>query len=219
MPYSSVIHKADQRLESHGSFYNMHLTCKTEQPLFGPIAFINDIGLNPESKFGISHGTANSVIIPVLGDLLFNKAINTSQAITTEEVLYVCEPGADCTIENGYEQQVIHFLQIGFNSLKPLKQSDAVFPLRLTEYNVLARADKELPCMISLGVYRGRAKGQYSLKNKAHGVFAYVINGAFEIEDRLLENRDGLALWNLEEMEFEALSEQSILMIIETPIA
>ena len=45
--------------------------------------------------------------------------------------------------------------------------------------------------------------------------FVFIIEGAFEVQNRLLEARDGLSLWNLSKLEFEALSNDAILMIIE----
>ena len=50
-----------------------------------------------------------------------------------------------------------------------------------------------------------------------NGFFAFVIEGAFELEGRLLHARDGLALWNLEKIEWEALSGGAILLVLQVP--
>ena len=42
-----------------------------------------------------------------------------------------------------------------------------------------------------------------------------VINGAFEIQNRLLENRDAIILWEITELEFEALSENALIIFFE----
>ena len=43
----------------------------------------------------------------------------------------------------------------------------------------------------------------------------FVIHGAFEVENRLLESRDGLAIWNTDRIELEALSNEAILLLLE----
>lgn len=66
-----------------------------------------------------------------------------------------------------------------------------------------------------IGIYRGRSKENYNLKNSNNGVFVYVINGAFDVHGRLLESRDGLSLWDTREIEFEALSDNAIILLFE----
>jgi redox-sensitive bicupin YhaK (pirin superfamily) len=46
----------------------------------------------------------------------------------------------------------------------------------------------------------------------------YVIEGAFEVQYRLLHARDGLALWEAERVEWEALSNDAILLVLEVPL-
>ena len=45
-------------------------------------------------------------------------------------------------------------------------------------------------------------------------VFAFVIDGVFEVQDRLLHARDGLALSNFKAIDFEALSNESVILLI-----
>ena len=69
---------------------------------------------------------------------------------------------------------------------------------------------------ISIGKYGGRSEGIYQSRKNVRGVFAFVVEGAFEVQNWLIEKRDGLALWNLTEVEFEALSEGAVLLLIES---
>lgn len=68
-----------------------------------------------------------------------------------------------------------------------------------------------------IGVFGGRESGNYVLKKAGNGIFGMVINGAFEFQNRLLENRDAILLWDLEELEFEALSENALILFFEVP--
>lgn len=70
-----------------------------------------------------------------------------------------------------------------------------------------------------IGRYDGREEGIYEVQNPdAHGVFVFVIEGAFEVQNRLLHARDGLSLINVAEVDFEALSNDAMLLILEIPM-
>jgi redox-sensitive bicupin YhaK (pirin superfamily) len=69
---------------------------------------------------------------------------------------------------------------------------------------------------LSIGQFRGRQEARYQLSHKTHGLFVFVIEGAFEVQGRLLHPRDGLAFWNVAEpAELEALSNDAIILLME----
>jgi redox-sensitive bicupin YhaK (pirin superfamily) len=72
-----------------------------------------------------------------------------------------------------------------------------------------------LPFTVSIGKFSGRAETTYKLTSENSGLFVFVIEGAFELEGRLLHARDGLALWEIKEVELEALSNDAIILLIE----
>jgi len=55
------------------------------------------------------------------------------------------------------------------------------------------------------------------LQNYHNKFFCFVIAGAFELENRLLQMRDGLAVNGPCAVELEALSEGALLLTIELP--
>jgi quercetin 2,3-dioxygenase len=73
-------------------------------------------------------------------------------------------------------------------------------------------------CVCAIGKFAGRADMVYQLRNENAGVFVYVIEGAFEVQNRLLHANDGLALWDAAAIEAEALSNDAILLVIEQPL-
>ena len=75
-----------------------------------------------------------------------------------------------------------------------------------------------MPFTVSIGKFSGRGETIYKLPNRNSGLFAFVIEGAFEVEGRLLHARDGLTLWETEEAEMEALSNDAIVLLIELPL-
>ncbi len=46
-------------------------------------------------------------------------------------------------------------------------------------------------------------------------LYFFVIQGAFEVANRLLEARDGLGLWSVKEVELEALSNEAIVLVLQ----
>ncbi|WP_409034090.1 hypothetical protein [Runella sp.] len=67
-----------------------------------------------------------------------------------------------------------------------------------------------------MGKFGGREEGIYTVRNpERNGVFIFVIEGAFEVQNRLLHPRDGLSLTHVTEVEFEALSNDAILLVLE----
>jgi quercetin 2,3-dioxygenase len=85
-------------------------------------------------------------------------------------------------------------------------------------HTIITAADLNQPAYAYIGKYDGRKKGIYSLQNKNNGIYCFVIEGAFEIQDRLLHAKDGLAIWNTDEIDFEALSNGAILLLFELPL-
>ncbi len=53
------------------------------------------------------------------------------------------------------------------------------------------------------------------MKSSANSLYTFIVDGAFEIEGRLMHARDGLALWNTEKIELEALSNNAIVVVLE----
>ncbi len=62
-------------------------------------------------------------------------------------------------------------------------------------------------------MFKGREEVDFCLRKK--GAFTYVIRGAFEVQHRLIETGDGVALWNTSNIEIEALSDNAVILVIE----
>lgn len=69
---------------------------------------------------------------------------------------------------------------------------------------------------VSIGKFTGRHDVVYTPANPHNRLFVYVIDGAFEVQGRLLHPRDGLGLWDEpDNIELEALSNDAIVLLIE----
>jgi len=189
---------------------------KTIWPGFGSLQEFNDDTLAGISEYsGQNQPDTLQILLPLVGGIIWK-----SQA--KEEIL---EPGellialteSEYEIRNPHEEALVNYLDIRLSSssgglgLNPGKTS---FDLDQT-LNTLIPVWKASGLSLSLGKFGGRVSGNYKLKIHDHGVFAFVISGAFEVQDRLLHVRDALSLSNAEMLDFECLSEEGILLLLE----
>ena len=60
---------------------------------------------------------------------------------------------------------------------------------------------------------------QYQLKDKSNGVYAFVLKGDFTINNQMLNNRDGLGIWDLASLNIVANSANAELLLMEVPMS
>lgn len=63
--------------------------------------------------------------------------------------------------------------------------------------------------------FDGREEINYTLHDQMNRVFVWVVQGAFEVKNRLLEQRDGMIVRGLGNIDAEALSNEAILLLVE----
>lgn len=159
------------------------------------------------------------MILPVSGAVSYQDAETRFKPVASEEVL-LAGSRKDYSLQNPYSNSLVNYLQIGLRSKRVFPEM-TVHAVNLKEHNSLVSLSLDAGgtgVHGYVGVYQGRAKGRYMLKDPSKGVFVYIINGAFEVEERLMEYRDGLSLWNAASVDFESLSESGILLMMEMPL-
>lgn len=95
------------------------------------------------------------------------------------------------------------------------ENSFSVEDLDFNEKNTLLQISEHLGYPNFSGLYSGRKEQGYLLHKKEGSIFGMVINGAFEFQNRLMESRDAILLTGIEALEFEALSEDALLIFLE----
>lgn len=165
------------------------------------------------------------VFIPLVGGIDYSDSMGDSFYISAGEVFMLHAPrGLVIALTNPYEDAMVNYLHLRVD-MKAYTQRKIPFifsaDLEAKRNNfteiispVICR-DPVLPFAISLARLHGRTDALYTLRDAFGGFYAYSIQGAFEVQYRLLQPRDGLALWNVKEIEAEALSNDAILLIVE----
>lgn len=168
----------------------------------------------------------NSIVllIPIVGAIIY-KDKNRRQAIVNAGKLQILNAYKGDIIEliNPYENELVNFLQVWIKSpvlksgvhkfidFKLDENENKLVPLTLNFKNSL-----QLYPNLLMGKFQGREEAIYKPSDKFSSVFVFVIQGVFEVQGRLLQQRDGLGLWdNLKEIEIEALSNEAIILLVE----
>ncbi|WP_131537626.1 pirin family protein [Pedobacter nototheniae] len=195
-------------------YYNEH------KEAFGNLFICNDDSLaGGKLTFFLSKEDSFQIFIPITGGIdIVSKgeefSVDTGQVLTLN-----LEKGEVLEISNPYEKDIINYLQIGIkNNVVLFEKVNDTFAFDFEkDKNQLIEvvSFNDLPLKISAGIFDGREEAIYKMQSQKNNFYAFIIDGAFEIEGRLMHARDGLALWDIEQIELEALSNNAIALIIE----
>ena len=232
---TAQIYLADQRGRSESSSVLRHFTfnagpyrAEGREP-FGALTLLNDDTLRASASLTTQlEQPMEVVLLPVVGGLEYTCAGEVNFLSPVRRAVLMLGAGMSYTISNPYETEFINCIQLGFAS--PLPDFDPVCSqtaFDLTTLNSLLpflgerTGTSSFANQAFIGRYTGREEGSYTVGSAAVGgmrqVFVFVIQGVFEVANRLLNERDGLALTYYEptEIEFEALSTDALLILID----
>lgn len=184
---------------------------------FGALYLLNDDTLRAGASLSLHLETPSDVLLlPVTGGLEY-RGEGTGGFLEPGQVgLFSLTEGMSYTVSNPYERESIQFLQIGL-SRPGTDVGFRVFGFDFgTKNTLLPLLDPAGAAFI--GRYDGREEGTFSVKTagQPRRLFVFILNGVFEVANRLLHDRDGLALTYREdgEVEFEALSNDAVLLLL-----
>ncbi len=227
----ATIYLADQRGCTQADWFRSYHTFnfgtyfQEHRKPFGSLQALNDETLKGGCtlKQRVQENTT-ILLIPIVGAVHYKNNSGIDQQIEVGQALiFFMAKDSEFEISNPYENELINFLQLRINtSLPPGKSSLGKFEFDLDQNKnrlipIESNDAENKPHFFStnIGKFGGREEATYQLENSGNSIFVFVIEGAFEVQNRLLHARDGLALANIEVVEFEALSNDAILLLIE----
>jgi len=156
------------------------------------------------------------IILPITGAVNYlDDSENETDVDVEEAIIVYVERGANITLSNPYENEIINYLCIGIAAEEPMPNNPQFWSFDLSLQNRLIKINQgALPFALNIGRFDGRKEAIYQLQDSAK-LYTLVVAGAFEIDGRLLHEKDGLALWGTNKIELEALSNQAVVLIIE----
>ncbi|WET00678.1 hypothetical protein [Flavobacterium sp. YJ01] len=221
------IYKSDSRGFFNSDKHNCFATFNFEQyqdlsrNAFGSLKILNEVILAPQQRIirEIKSRT-NVIILPLFGGIEYKDNLGNTEFLRVDQIR-VLAADDELTVEifNPYKDENVSYLEIEFDMGKQyFKNYFQQYKFDFSMHNKLHSLFEVERALGFIGLYDGRKQGSFTLRNAKNGIFVFVVNGAFEVEDRLLEAKDGLALKETEKIEWEALSENAILLVIEVPI-
>jgi redox-sensitive bicupin YhaK (pirin superfamily) len=229
------IYLADQRGCSQTNLFRSYHTfnfgsyvAEGRQP-FGPLLLLNEDAMRAGAALNLRVDEATDVILlPLEGGLEYQIGDAVPDFLEPGQVGVLSLPaGGTYTVTNPYETESIGFLQLWLRSTAERSEPTVTQNrfLLITKNTLLplfesAGADTSLTSRGFIGQYDGRDEGTYSMPAAGRNVFIFVLRGAFEVANRLLHEKDGLAVRYEQEavLDFEALSNGAVLLIIDMPL-
>lgn len=163
------------------------------------------------------HKPSYLLLLPITGDILFTN-LNGGTVTIDNGTLQIFPISSAFTLSNPFDDEVINYLQVLIESNTEFKEDLTYlfhFDLDQEENQIISFNAPALPFTVGIGRFKGRKESKYILQHTDNSLYSFVIAGAFEVEHRLLQMRDGLGISAIKEIDFEALSENAILFFIE----
>jgi len=155
-------------------------------------------------------------VLPLVGKVVIHDLENETVIDAGQLLQTGITPGLQIEFKNPYQSEWISYL-IWEIKAEP-KPHTAIIDFDIEAaagalVDVMNQADPSIPVTVQVGMFKGRQEDVLTHQTSQHK-FIFVIEGAFEVQKRLLHARDGLSLPHCQSMEFEALSNQAIILIL-----
>ena len=229
----SVLHKSETRghanhgwLDSHHtfSFANYH---NPERMNFGALRVLNDDQVAPGMGFGTHpHDNMEIVSIPLEGDLEHKDSMGTKAVIKQGDVqIMSAGTGIFHSEYNKNKDQKVKFLQIWVfpnqRNVEPRYDQISLDKDKLSNnlYQVLSPNPEDEGMWIHqnawfhMGNLDSGTELKYELKDRSNGVYAFILEGNATINEQDLEKRDGLGVWDTDDITIKSKSDTRILLM------
>jgi quercetin 2,3-dioxygenase len=234
-----VLHKANTRGEAnHGwlkSFHSFSFASyhNPERMHFGALRVLNDDSVSAGMGFGVHpHDNMEIVSIPLQGDLLHKDSMGNVAVIKHGDIQVMSAgTGIQHSEYNNSKDKEVKFLQIWlFPNQRNVTPRYNQITLDINDrqnklQQILSPSANDEGVWVHqnawfhLGSFAKDFSTNYQLKDKANGVYAFILKGDFSINGQALNLRDGLGIWNVEQIDIVANSEDAEVLLMEVPMS
>ena len=232
-----IIHKADTRgyfdfgwlktnhTFSFGNYYD------PERINFGKLRVLNDDFVAPAQGFGTHpHNNMEIVSIPLKGGLAHKDNTGSEEVIFPNEIQVMSAGTGILHSEYNYsKEEEINFLQLWIfpdeKGHKPRYNQKTFNPEeRKNKFQLIVSPEKSdsnlwlnQNAYLSLTDFEKEKSLQYKIHTKGNGVYIFMIEGEISVTDETLSKRDGMGIWDTEEIWISANKDSQVLLI-EVPL-
>ncbi len=229
----SVLHRAETRGDAnHGWLHSRHTFSfadyyDPERVNFGMLRVLNDDIVEAGRGFGTHpHENMEIISIPLEGDLEHKDSMGNVSVIKHGDI-QVMSAGTGITHSeyNRNRDKQVKFLQIWiFPNRKNVKpRYGQISPDPKDRHNRLQQILSPDPgdeglwiyqnAWMHLGKFDAGFSGDYVLKARGNGVYAFVLSGNLTIAGQDLKSRDGFGIWDTDKISIKADSDAELLLI------
>jgi redox-sensitive bicupin YhaK (pirin superfamily) len=232
-----VLHKANSRGKAdHGWLKSQHSFSfasyyNPERMHFGVLRVLNDDVVSGGMGFGTHpHDNMEIISIPLQGNLEHKDSMGNKAVIRKGDVQVMSAgTGVYHSEYNQNKDEEVKFLQIWVfpNKKNVSPRYDQISLDEKDRQNkwqqILSPSPDDAGVWIHqdawfhLGNFEKGKSIDYKLRKKGNGVYAFVLSGKVKIENQELETRDGLGIWDMDQLKMEAEADSEILLM-EVPI-
>lgn len=229
----TIFYKSDERgyanhgwLKSHhtfsfANFYN------PERMNFGVLRVINDDFVEGGMGFGKHpHRNMEIISIPLEGELRHGDNMGSSGIIKKGDIQVMSAgTGIMHSEENASDTQAVKFLQIWVipnkTDVSP-RYDEQNFESQLVPNQFLQilspNADDDgvwihQDAWFNWGRFTEDRTIDYQFKKEGNGLYIFVLNGSVKVGDQLVDTRDGLGIWGINQVKIEVAHNSEILLM------
>lgn len=229
----TIYHKADSRGHANHGWLNSYHTFSfanyqdRERMNFGVLRVLNDDTVSQGMGFGTHpHRDMEIISIPLEGDLEHKDSMGTTAVIKKGEIQVMSAgTGVQHSEYNKNKDEEVKFLQIWvfpreLNVEPRYDQKNIQEGEKINEFQQILSPNKDddgvwihQDAWFNIAKFtKGNIK-EYVLNKKENGVYAFVLKGSAKIGDQVLNERDGLGIWDTESFPVEAMDDVEILLM------
>ena len=207
-----------ERIKRYSTFNFESFNNPAKEPV-GNLYALHDDMLAPAASINLyTREQGYVILVPITGSIKYtDEHENETEVEVGKSLMVFLEKDSFITLKNPYDDALINYLMIAIKSEEKKPNALTFLDIDLSDLNKmnLITPDKT-PFKVSIGRFKGRGESEYTT-NKTSILYCFVLAGAFEIDGRLLHDRDGIALFSTDTIETEALSDNALLLTIELP--
>lgn len=234
---NTIIHKANTRGYANHGWLETHYTFSfanyynPERMHFGKLRVLNDDSIAGGGGFGTHpHDNMEIITIPLKGALAHKDSMGNSSVINQGEI-QVMSAGSGITHSefNPHETDPVELLQIWIypNQKEVTPRYDQIIlnqKERANRFHQILSPNRDdegvwiyQEAWFHMASLEKTGTLTYPIKKRGNGVYIFLIEGEIKVNGEQLNQRDGMGIWNVESIDFEAVSDAEIL-VMEVPM-
>lgn len=205
------------KVENRNLFENKYIRINAlnDDNSISDFAFIDDVAVNGQGTYQkVIKESGYLILLPLMNNIRLNMNGFNWKIEVNQSFIYYLEKGTIIDIEGEYSNDYSYFYSL-FLVKEKQQIAKMIVPIDFERENRLEKIIRHDLFNVFLGKFDLRRESEIPMKKVERSWLVISLTGIFEIHNRLIESRDLLEIKSDEHVEFESLSENSLLMVID----